>query len=97
MWGCIGNCILARAPIRPNSAWKALGVIGPSRSVIKTCEDAPCFALQASQRAYLVALHRGFARQDNEPPVSPGTPADEPDSGSDEQDSTHYWSRYPPD
>src|SRR5262249_54696607 len=40
--GCIGNCILARAPIRPNSAWKALGVIGPSRSVIKTCEDGPC-------------------------------------------------------
>jgi hypothetical protein len=39
---CIGNCILARAPIRPNSAWKALGVIGPSRSVIKTCEDGPC-------------------------------------------------------
>jgi hypothetical protein len=27
MCGCIGNCILARAPIRPNSAWKALGVI----------------------------------------------------------------------
>jgi hypothetical protein len=24
------------------SAWKALGVIGPSRSVIKTCGDAPC-------------------------------------------------------
>src|ERR1700750_1020083 len=42
MCGCIGNCILARAPIRPNSAWKALGVIGPSRSVIKTCEDSPC-------------------------------------------------------
>src|SRR5215831_18187337 len=42
MCGCIGNCILARAPIRPNSAWKALGVIGPSRSVIKTCEDGPC-------------------------------------------------------
>src|SRR5262249_30261671 len=40
--GCIGNCILARAPIRPNSAWKALGVIDPSRSVIKTCEDSPC-------------------------------------------------------
>src|SRR5262249_25729560 len=40
--GCIGNCILARAPIRPNSAWKTLGVIGPSRSVIKTCEDGPC-------------------------------------------------------
>jgi quercetin dioxygenase-like cupin family protein len=34
--------ILARAPIRPNSAWKALGVIGPSRSVIKTCEDGSC-------------------------------------------------------
>jgi hypothetical protein len=33
---------LARDPIRPNSAWKALGVIGPSRSVIKTCEDTPC-------------------------------------------------------
>ena len=31
----VGNCILARAPIRPNSAWKALGVIGPSRSIIK--------------------------------------------------------------
>ena len=29
-------------PIRPNSAWKALNVIGPSRSVIKTCEDGPC-------------------------------------------------------
>jgi len=29
-------------PIRPNSAWKALGVIGPSRSVMKTCDDAPC-------------------------------------------------------
>src|SRR5262249_46249620 len=42
MCGGIGNCILARAPIRPNSAWKALGVIGPSRSVIKTCEDSPC-------------------------------------------------------
>src|SRR5215472_16388304 len=42
MCGCIGNCILARAPIRPNSAWKAFGVIGPSRSVIKTCEDGPC-------------------------------------------------------
>src|SRR5262245_24696311 len=42
MCGCIGNCILARAPIRPNSAWKALGVIGPFRSVIKTCEDGPC-------------------------------------------------------
>lgn len=40
---------------------------------------------------------RGFGRQDNEPPASPGTPADEPDSGSDEQDSTHYWRRYPPD
>src|SRR5258707_12710807 len=35
MCGCIGNCILARDPIRPNSAWKALGVIGPSRSDIK--------------------------------------------------------------
>src|SRR6516162_3881718 len=42
MCGCTRNCILARAPIRPNSAWKALGVIGPSRSVIKTCEDGPC-------------------------------------------------------
>src|SRR6476619_5322269 len=42
MCGCIGNCILARDPIRPNSAWKALGVIGPSRSDIKTCEDSPC-------------------------------------------------------
>src|SRR5512132_3718093 len=42
MCGCTGNCSLARAPIRPNSAWKALGVIGPSRSVIKTCEDGPC-------------------------------------------------------
>src|SRR5262249_49038334 len=42
MCGWIGNGILARAPIRPNSAWKALGVIGPSRSVIKTCEDGPC-------------------------------------------------------
>src|SRR5262245_47940301 len=31
--------VLARAPIRPNSAWKALGVIGPSRSDIKTCEE----------------------------------------------------------
>jgi hypothetical protein len=31
-----------RAPIRPNRAWKALGVIGPSRSVIKACEDGPC-------------------------------------------------------
>ena len=31
----VGNCILARAPIRPKSAWKALGVIGPSRSIIK--------------------------------------------------------------
>jgi hypothetical protein len=41
MCGCIGNCFLARDPIRPNSAWKALGVIGPSRSVIKTCEDGP--------------------------------------------------------
>src|SRR5262245_32057153 len=40
MCGWIGNCILARAPIRPNSAWKALAVIGPSRSVIKTCEDS---------------------------------------------------------
>ena len=40
---------------------------------------------------------RGFARQDNETPVSPGTPAPEPGSGSDEQDSKHYWSRYPPD
>ena len=29
-------------PIRPNSAWKALGVIGPSRSVMKTCDDGPC-------------------------------------------------------
>jgi hypothetical protein len=27
---------------QPNSAWKALGVIGPSRSVIKMCEDSPC-------------------------------------------------------
>jgi hypothetical protein len=42
MCGWIGNDILARAPIRPNSAWKALGVIGPSRSVIKTCEDGSC-------------------------------------------------------
>src|SRR5262249_53593123 len=42
MCGWIGNGILARAPIRPNSAWKALGVIGPSRSVIRTCEDSPC-------------------------------------------------------
>ena len=25
MCGCTGNCSLARAPIRPNSAWKALG------------------------------------------------------------------------
>jgi hypothetical protein len=25
---------------------------------MKTCEDDPLFALQASQRAYLVALHR---------------------------------------
>jgi hypothetical protein len=32
MCGWVGNGILARAPIRPNSAWKALGVIGPSRS-----------------------------------------------------------------
>ena len=29
------GCILARAP-------KALGIIGPSRSVIKTREDSPC-------------------------------------------------------
>src|SRR5215831_13804038 len=42
MCGCIGNGILARSPIRPNSAWKALGVMGPSRSVMKTCEDSPC-------------------------------------------------------
>jgi hypothetical protein len=40
MCGWIGNGILARAPIRPNSAWKAFGVIGASRSVMKTCEDA---------------------------------------------------------
>jgi hypothetical protein len=39
MCGWIENAILARAPIRPNSAWKALGVIGRSRSVMKTCED----------------------------------------------------------
>jgi hypothetical protein len=37
-----GNGIFARSPIRPNSASKALGVIGPSRSDIKTCEDSPC-------------------------------------------------------
>jgi hypothetical protein len=30
-------------------------------------------------------------------PPSYGTPADEQDSGSDEQDSAHYWNRYPPD
>src|SRR4029453_17738783 len=42
MCGWIGKGILARAPLRPNSAWKALGVIGPSRSVMKTCEDGPC-------------------------------------------------------
>src|SRR5262245_48363515 len=42
MCGWIGNGILARPPIRPKSAWKALGVIGPPRSVMKTCEDGPC-------------------------------------------------------
>src|SRR6266542_3318243 len=42
MCGWIGKGILARAPIRPYSAWKALGAIGPSRSVMKTCEDGPC-------------------------------------------------------
>jgi hypothetical protein len=26
MCGCIGNCILARAPIRPNSAWSHLSI-----------------------------------------------------------------------
>src|SRR5215471_16006483 len=53
MCGWIGNGILARAPIRPNSAWKALGVIGPSRSVMKTCEDAPprrCLSARLAQR-----------------------------------------------
>jgi hypothetical protein len=29
-------------PIRPNSAWKAFGVIGPPRSVMKTCDDGSC-------------------------------------------------------
>src|SRR6516164_282442 len=53
MCGWIGNGILARAPIRPNSAWKALRVIGPSRSVMKTCEDAPprrCLSARLAQR-----------------------------------------------
>jgi hypothetical protein len=31
MCGWIGNGILARAPIRPKSAWKAFGVIGAPR------------------------------------------------------------------
>jgi hypothetical protein len=42
MCGWTGKVIAAHAPIRPNSAWKALGVIGPCRSVMKTCDDGPC-------------------------------------------------------
>ena len=37
-------------PIRPNSAWKAFGVIGPSRSVMKTCDDSPARAVGAAER-----------------------------------------------
>jgi hypothetical protein len=44
MVGWIGNGIPAQAPIRPNRAWKALGVIGPSRSVMNTCDDTPLLA-----------------------------------------------------
>ena len=33
---------LGASAVRPNSAWKAFGVIGPSRSVMKTCDDGPC-------------------------------------------------------
>jgi hypothetical protein len=39
-----GPEILARTPIRPNNAWNALGVIGPSRSVMTGCsrQDKRC-------------------------------------------------------
>src|SRR2546430_17525266 len=47
MCGWIGNGILARDPIRPNRAWNALGVIGPSRSVIRT---APVRAADVAAR-----------------------------------------------
>src|SRR5262245_13881780 len=39
----IGNGISVRAD-RPNSAWKASGVIGLSRSVMKTCAKTLCCA-----------------------------------------------------
>src|SRR5262249_55693020 len=46
-----------------NRAWKALGVIGPSRSVMNTCEDAPCSRCNRPQCAYFVALDRMNARR----------------------------------
>src|SRR5207244_9380208 len=60
MCGCIGNCILARDPIRPNSVWKALGVIGPSRSDIKTCEDSPCSRCRrrANKNGFMYVIDR---------------------------------------
>jgi hypothetical protein len=48
---------------RPNSACKALGIIGPSRSVIKMCDDGPCSRHRQSQGAYLVTLHRADTRR----------------------------------
>ena len=75
MCGCIGNCILARAPIRPNSAWKALGVIGPSRSVMKTCEDSPCSRCRR-RRARISSPCSPCARVAGRWPVQSATIAD---------------------
>jgi hypothetical protein len=36
-WGRTGNGILARSPMRANNPWNDFGVIGPPRSVKKTC------------------------------------------------------------
>src|SRR5215472_6936148 len=82
MCGWIGNCILARAPIRQNSAWKALGVIGPSPPPALT--DGPCCAPSRPDDCRRNATNRaagrsirpsyiGFSRRC--PPPQPASPA----------------------
>jgi len=40
---------LGPSPDRPNSAWKALGVIGPSRSGVEWCEFSARFDFLSSR------------------------------------------------
>src|SRR5215472_17275112 len=57
MCGCIGSCILARAPIRPNSAWKMLWGGGVGIASIVRCEpmELPMQMLNNLSRS-LIAL-----------------------------------------